>query len=160
MRRLHPLIATVLLVLSGAKTALCADAPELTTALIQKVLSAAVAKAQELKVPMGIAVVDAGGSLVGFIRMEGAFIHTYYTSQAKAYTAASVRKPTHATGIPANVAAEIVSATGARFTTLAGGFPLVLEGKTLGGIGVGGGNAEQDIAVAKAGAEALTAPSP
>ena len=46
--------------------------------------------------------------------------------------------------------------TGGKFTVLPGGFPLVSKGKVFGGIGVGGGNAQEDVAVAKAGAEALT----
>ncbi|MCZ6577073.1 MAG: heme-binding protein, partial [Gammaproteobacteria bacterium] len=53
-----------------------ADAPRLTTELIQQVLNAAVAKANAIKVPMGISIVEQGGNLVGFIKMEGTFVHT------------------------------------------------------------------------------------
>ena len=60
-----------------------AETQKFTTARVQKVLAAAVAKAEEIGVPMGIAVVDAGANLVGFIKMDGAFIHTHYTAQAK-----------------------------------------------------------------------------
>jgi len=129
--------------------------PTLTSSDIQRVLAAAVAKAQEIGVPMGVSIVDAGGNLVGFIQMEGAFIHTNHTSFSKAYTAASVRKPSGASGIPPNITTEIASTTGGKFTTLPGGFPLMKDGKVVGGIGVGGGKGEQDEAVAKAGAEAL-----
>jgi uncharacterized protein GlcG (DUF336 family) len=132
-----------------------AEAPRLTTTMIQQVLNAAVAKAEAIKVPMGIAVVDEGGNLVGFIKMPGAYVHTNHTSFSKAYTAASVRRPTHETGIPAHITMEIASTTGGKFTTLPGGVPLVMGGRVVGGIGVGGGNAEQDIAVALAGAAAL-----
>ena len=69
---------------------------QLTTADIQKALGAAVAKAQEIGVPMGISIVDAGGNLLAFIKMDGAFIHTNHTSFSKAYTAASIRKPSGA----------------------------------------------------------------
>ena len=132
-----------------------ADAPRLTADVIQKVLAAAVAKAREVKAPMGVAVVDQGGNLVGFIKMEGAFAHTNHTAFAKAYTAASVRKPTHETGIPPHIVTELASTTGGKFTVLPGGLPLVVDGVVIGGIGVGGGNAEQDLAVAKAGAAAV-----
>jgi glc operon protein GlcG len=134
-----------------------ADSPpaQLSTADIQKVLTAAVAKAQELGVPMGISIVDAGGNLVAFIKMDGAFIHTNHTSYSKAYTAASIRKPSGASGIPLNITDEISSTTGGKFTTLPGGLPLMKDGKLVGGIGVGGGKGEQDEAVAKAGVEAL-----
>jgi len=135
-----------------------ADTPmPLSTADIQKALTAAVAKAQELGVPMGISIVDAGGNLLAFIKMDGAFLHTNYTSFSKAYTAASIHKPSGASGIPPNISAEISSTTGGKFTTLPGGFPLLKDGKVMGGIGVGGGKGEQDEAVAKAAVEALAA---
>lgn len=153
-KSLHALGAALITACLGASAAR-AETPRLTTGMIQQVLDAAVAKAETLKVPMGIAVVDESGNLVGFIKMPGAYVHTHHTSFSKAYTAASVRRPTHATGIPAHITAEIASSTGGKFTTLPGGVPLVLGGRVVGGIGVGGGNAEQDIAVAQAGAAAL-----
>jgi glc operon protein GlcG len=136
-----------------------AEAPplQLSTADIQKVLGTAVAKAQEIGVPMGISIVDAGGNLLAFIKMDGAFVHTNHTSFSKAYTAASIRKSSGASGIPPNIAQEIASTTGGKFTTLPGGYPLLKDGKVVGGIGVGGGKGEQDEAVAKAGVDSLTA---
>lgn len=134
---------------------IAADTPRLTTELIQHVLDAAVARASAIKVPMGISVVDEGGTLVGFIKMEGTFVHTNHTSFAKAYTAASVRRPSHETGIPPEVLTELASTTGGRITRLPGGYPLVLGGRVVGGIGVGGGNAQEDMDVAKAGTAAL-----
>lgn len=132
-----------------------ADAPRLTTELIQQVLNAAVAKANAIKVPMGISIVDQGGNLVGFIKMEGTFVHTNYTSFSKAYTAVSVRRATHEMRIPPQIMAEIASTTGGKFTSLPGGFPLLVDGQVIGGIGVGGGDAEEDVAVAGAGATAV-----
>jgi glc operon protein GlcG len=129
---------------------------QLSTVDIQKALSAAIAKAEELGVPMGISIVDVGGNLLAFIKMEGAFIHTNHTSFSKAYTAASIRKPSGASGIPPNITAEISSTTGGKFTTLPGGFPLLKDGKVVGGIGVGGGKGEQDDAVAKAAVDVLS----
>lgn len=134
-----------------------AETAQLSTAQIQRVLAAAVVQAQSLGVPMGVSLVDAGGNLIGFIKMPGAFIHTNHTSFSKAYTAASVRRPNHETGIPPAVIEEIQAATQGRFTDLPGGFPLVVQGQVAGGIGAAGGNAEQDVAVARAGAAALTA---
>jgi glc operon protein GlcG len=135
-----------------------AEAPtQLSTAEIQKALTAAVAKAQEIGVPMGISIVDAGGNLLAFIKMDGAFLHTNHTSFSKAYTAVSIHKPSGASGIPPNITAEISSTTGGKFTALPGGFPLLKDGKVMGGIGVGGGKGEQDEAVAKAAVDALAA---
>lgn len=132
-----------------------AEPSQLTTADIQKALAAAVAKAQELGIPMGISIVDTGGNLVGFIKMDGAFIHTNHTSFSKAYTAASIRKPSAGSGIPPQITTEIAAVTGGKFTTLPGGQPLLKEGKVVGGIGVGGGKGDQDEEVAKAGVNAL-----
>jgi glc operon protein GlcG len=151
----------VLLVLAvvGISAPILADTPgaQLSTGEIQKALNAAVAKAQEIGVPMGISIVDAGGNLIGFLKMDGAFIHTNHTSFSKAYTAASIRKPSGSSGIPANITAELSSTSGGKFTTLPGGLPLLKDGKVIGGIGVGGGKGEQDEAVAKAGQDALAA---
>ena len=135
-----------------------AEAPtQLSTADLQKALTAAVAKAQDIGVPMGISIVDGGGNLLAFIKMDGAFLHTNHTSFSKAYTAVSIHKPSGASGIPPNITAEISSTTGGKFTTLPGGFPLLKDGKVMGGIGVGGGKGEQDEAVAKAAMDALAA---
>lgn len=153
-----PMALIVLLCSISAGVPARAQAPaQLSTADLQKALTAAVTKAQEIGVPMGISIVDAGGNLVAFIKMDGAFIHTNHTSFSKAYTAASIRKPSGAGGIPANITAEISSTTGGKFTTLPGGLPLLKDGHVIGGIGVGGGKGDQDEAVAKAGADALTA---
>ncbi len=144
-------VATALTISANAGAA----TPHLTTGSIQRILSAAVAKADAIKVPMGISVVDQGGNLVGFIKMEGTFVHTNYTSFSKAYTAVSVRRPTHEMRIPAQIMTEIASTTGGKFTSLPGGFPLIVDGQVVGGIGIGGGNAEEDTAVARAGAAAI-----
>jgi len=159
MRNFTILLITSLIVICYGFTASAEPpGPTLTTSEIQRVLAATVAKAQEIGVPMGISIVDAGGNLVGFMKMERAFIHTDHTSFSKAYTAASIRKPSGASGIPPNITAEIASTTGGKFTTLPGGFPLLKDGQVVGGIGVGGGKGEQDEAVAKAGADALAKP--
>ena len=151
------IIVVLLLTLVGAPVPAGAESTpaKLTTADIQRILTAAVAKAQEIGVPMGIAVVDEGGILVGFIKMDGAFNHTNHTSFSKAYTAASIRKPSGSSGIPPDITKEIASVTDGKFTTLPGGQPLMKDGKVVGGIGIGGGKGEQDEAVAKAGVDAL-----
>ncbi len=70
----HParLIFFAFLILCAVVIAARAETQKLTTTVgLQKVLAAAVAKAEEIGVPMGIAVVDAGANLVGFIKMDG-----------------------------------------------------------------------------------------
>ena len=156
MHQLAIIVVLSLVLASAPAPARAESTPtKLTTADIQRVLTAAVAKAHEIGVPMGISVVDEGGNLVGFIKMDGAFIHTNQTSFSKAYTAASIRKPSGSSGIPPEITKEIASVTNGKFTTLPGGQPLVKDGKIVGGVGVGGGKGDQDEAVAKAGVDAL-----
>ncbi len=148
-----------MLCFAGADLSAFAETPslQLSTSDLQKILGTAVSKAQEIGVPMGISIVDAGGNLLAFIKMDGAFVHTNHTSFSKAYTAASIRKPSGSGGIPPNIADEIASTTGGKFTTLPGGHPLLKDGRLVGAIGVGGGKGEQDEVVAKAAVEALNA---
>ena len=156
MQRTTCMIAFLVLLVVGNTLVLGeTQVSALTTVEIQKALSAAVAKAQELGVPMGITIVDTGGNTVAFIKMDGAFNHTNYTSFSKAYTAASIRKPSAGSGIPPNITSEIASTTAGRFTTLPGGQPLYKDGRFVGAIGVGGGKGEQDEAVAKAAVDSL-----
>lgn len=128
---------------------------DVTVEIVQEVLNAAIARAKELKVPMGIAIVDANGTLIGFVKMPGAFLHTQDSAYAKAYTAVSLRRPTHALEIPAQILTELAAVTGGRITPLPGGLPLYVGEHLIGGIGVGGGNAEQDRVVAQAAVAAL-----
>ena len=158
MRRISIIAVLCLIQAIQSVAAQAESAPaKLTTSDIQKVLAAAVAKAQEIGVPMGISIVDEGGNMVGFVKMDGAFIHTNHTSFSKAYMAASIRKPSAGSGIPPQITTEITSVTGGKFTTLPGGQPLLKDGKVVGGIGIGGGKGDQDEAVAKAGVDALAA---
>ena len=114
-------------------------------------------KAEELGIPMGIAIVDEGGLLKALHRMDGAnSAVTIDLIQMKAYSAASFRTPTHqiAEGVQENPARAASLANTPRFTLLGGGYPILDGEVVIGGIGVGGGSAEQDMEVAEA---ALTA---
>jgi uncharacterized protein GlcG (DUF336 family) len=75
----------------------------------------------------------------------------------KAFTAAGHRKPTHAykNAYPGEEAFGIFTQHGGRFTVFVGGFPIVVDGRVVGAIGVSGGNGEQDIAVGEAGIAAF-----
>lgn len=131
--------------------------PTITLPAAQALLAAAVARAQEIGVPMSVAVVDESGVLKAFARMEGNSLASVEIVQAKAFTAAAFRTPTH-------VLAErnqddpvrIASLTDLpRVTLLGGGLPITHENGVIGGIGVGGGSPQQDIDVAEAALSAL-----
>lgn len=126
---------------------------KLTDEDVVKILDAAQKKAREIGVGMSITVVDEGGNLLGFIRMDGAFLHSIHTSYSKAYTAVSIRRPTG--NFPPPVSEEISSITNGRFTNLKGGMPIIMNGKVAGAVGSGSGTGEQDEMVSKAGAEAI-----
>jgi glc operon protein GlcG len=113
-----------------------------------KLLQTAMAKARDMKVPQCICVVDAGGHLLAFARMDGAYALSVDTALRKAQTAASYGV---ATGdIAAGIDLKLAIATEGRRINLPGGLPVIVDGHVIGGIGVGSGTGEQDKEVAKA----------
>ena len=124
----------------------------------RKAIAAAVAESRKLNMPMAITVVDNAGMLVAFERMDNTQTGSVGVSQDKAVSAAMYRRPT-------KIFQDALAAGGAglRILTLRnanaveGGLPIMVDGKIVGGLGVSGGTAEQDGAVAKAGLDALTA---
>jgi len=118
-----------------------------------KMLRAAIAKAQEMKQPQCISIVDDGGHLLAFVRMDGAKVLSIDSSHKKAMTAASGRAPT-GQGAPANEV-KLAFATGGKLTNLLGGLPVIVDGHVIGAIGVGSGTGEQDLEVSKAAIAAL-----
>ena len=124
------------------------------------VIDGAVAKANEIGVPMCISVVDESGNLIAFERMDGGKVHSITVSQDKAFTAASARKGTHEFNqacIPGheNNLFGIHTALGGRMCIVGGGLPIALNGKVVGGIGVSSGLPEQDLGCAQAGVNAF-----
>jgi uncharacterized protein GlcG (DUF336 family) len=118
-----------------------------------KVLHAAIEKAKAMGVPQCITIVDDGGHLLAFTRMDGAKVLSIDSSMKKAMTAASSRVPTG--GVGADVEVKLGLATKGKLTNLKGGVPIVVDGHVVGAIGVGSGTGEQDLEVAKAGIAAL-----
>ena len=97
----------------------------------------------------------ANGETLAEIRMTGAKFLSRKSAHSKARTAASIRALT--SDIPEAVRLPIAAATGGAVTGLGGGVPIRLDGQVVGGIGVGSGSAEQDIAVARAALAAIGA---
>ncbi|TXN39207.1 heme-binding protein [Methylobacterium sp. WL7] len=133
-------------------------AARLTHAAALIALQAAVAHAEAIGVPEVVAVVDADGNLLAFLRMDGAKLLSRESALAKAVTAASNGAPTG--GLAADLAVTVGLATGGRLTNLPGGLPIVIDGACLGGIGVGSGASDQDVAVARAALRAIGAQDP
>jgi glc operon protein GlcG len=135
----------------------------LTLAGARVVIAAAEEKARSLKLNVNIAVVDDGGHLLAFERMDGARPASGYTAITKATSAATLRQPTGPLGQPGSSPDPLfnlsiqnaASASGGKITTLFGGKPLVVEEQVIGAVGVGGGTGEQDSEIAGAGVSAL-----
>lgn len=125
-------------------------------------IEAAKQKSEEINVLETIAIVDDGGNLIALERMNGARITGPEISIAKAYTAAGHKRSTHlfnkepnGPALPGNEAFGIQQMLPGKFAIFVGGFPIVVNGEVIGGIGVSGGNGEQDTAVGTAALEAL-----
>jgi glc operon protein GlcG len=125
----------------------------LTQAGAMKIVEAAVGKAREMGKPQCIAVVDEGGHLLAFTRMDGGKRLSIESSIRKASTAASSRAPTGA--IPGGLEVRLAHATSGQLVNLKGGLPIIVDGITIGGIGVGSQTGEEDLEVAKAGLRAI-----
>ena len=127
---------------------------KLTSDGAMKLLNAAMAKAKEMGVPQCISIVDPGGHLLAFARMDGAFTQSIDTSLMKAMTAASYGIPTG--DIAAGIDLKLAIATKGKRINLPGGLPIIVDGHVIGGIGVGSGTGEQDRQVANAALAALS----
>jgi uncharacterized protein GlcG (DUF336 family) len=141
----------------------------LTIDLARRILEASKQRANELRSPVSIAIVDAGGHPVLFERMMSPYgWATGNISLAKAVTAVMFNQSTDAVAqwgsqIP-GFASSMASMSQGKFIMAAGGWPIRLNGATIGGIGVSGGNAPgRDDEIARAGLgvlEIMGAPLP
>ena len=131
----------------------------MSLALARKVIAAAEQKAQQIKQPMNVAVVDEGGNLVAHVRMDGAWIGSIDISINKAFTSRAFDIETKDLTEHSQSGGQFfgihVSNRG-RIMIFAGGIPLREDGKVIGAIGVSGGSGEQDHAVAEAGASVVS----
>ena len=118
-----------------------------------KLLNAAIAKAKEMNVPECICVVDAGGHLLAYARMDGAFTLSFDSALMKAMTAASYGTPTG--NIAAGVDLKLAIATQGKRVNLPGGLPVIIDGHLVGAIGIGSGTGEEDRIIANAALAAL-----
>ena len=125
-----------------------------------RVIEAAEKQAQANGQPSNIAVVDAGGNLVAFARMDGAWLGSIDISQDKAFTARAFDMPTKelaAMSQPGQPLFGIEASNDGRVVIFAGGIPLKSDGQVVGAIGASGGRPDQDHSVAEAGAAAFAA---
>lgn len=125
-------------------------------------VAAALRTAGEIGIPQTVCVVDAGGYPMALERMDGARITGPQIAWNKAFTAAGHRRSTHlfnrppnGPALPGNEAFGIQWSFDGKFATFVGGFPIVVDGEVVGGVGLSGGNGEQDILCGVAALRAL-----
>ena len=130
---------------------------DITLAQAQTVVSAALAKAEETGTLMNIAVVDAGGNLKAFARMDGAWLGSIDIAQKKARTARFFDMESGAIGELSQPGGSLynIEVSNGGLISFPGGIPLEVGGEIIGAIGVSGSTVENDRAVAVAGTEAL-----
>ena len=127
----------------------------LTLAGARRMMETAIAIGERERVPLSVAIADAGGHLILFERMDGGRFHTVHSSTTKAVCAASNKRPTTAKGaqgqaLDTSHAIGLALAAGAeRWTAMEGGYPVIFGGECIGGIGVSGGTWEFDDRVAR-----------
>ena len=123
-----------------------------------KMVAAAIAKAEELGCKQNVAVVDDGGNLKAFGRMDGAPLLGVEGCQRKAFTALfGVGTKDLYNAIKGDQSLVVGLSHFGRATMVGGGLPIVSGGEVVGGIGVGGGTVDEDVACAQAGLDALGA---
>ncbi|RUP06975.1 MAG: heme-binding protein [Mycobacterium sp.] len=129
--------------------------PVLTLAGAQRILDGSLARARSLEVAVCVAVSDRSGQLLAFARMDGAAQLSVSIAQDKAYTVAAFG------GVPTHQWFELIKddppllhgiVKTERLIVFGGGVPVWSAGQLAGAVGVSGGSAEQDRAIAEAGA--------
>ncbi len=160
--RIHRCFLLLALIgVTGAEAAKLVEHAGLPTVEALKAAQAALRSCRQQGYAVSVAVVDAGGNLQVLLRDEDAGPHTVHSSRRKAYTALSLRKPTHEL---AQLLARKPQVQGLRdmsedILILGGGLPVKAGNRVVGGIGVGGApGAMLDVACARAGLRAIGYP--
>ena len=125
--------------------------PPISLERAQAAINAVVAEANKRNWKMNVAVVDSGGNLVAFQRMDGAMLASIQIAEHKARAAAIFRRETKIfeNAIQVNNLTYLMTLDG--FIASRGGLPLIEAGKLIGAIGCSGGTDSQDELVCKAG---------
>ena len=134
------------------------DAKDLSLDQAQNIITAAIDKSRQMNLKMDIAVVDAGGNLKGFARMDGAWLGSIDIAIRKAKTARYFDMPTGEIGKLSQPGGPLyqIEVSNGGLITFPGGVPIKdADGTIIGAVGVSGSTVENDHTVATAGAAAL-----
>jgi glc operon protein GlcG len=120
----------------------------------QAAIAAAIAEANKRGWQLNVAVVDSGGNLVTFARMDGAQLASIAISEHKARVAAKYRRPTKAFEEAVQKGVNLILTLDDVIASR-GGIPLVEDGKIIGAIGCSGATGSQDEVICTAGAATI-----
>ncbi|OYU34317.1 heme-binding protein [Novosphingobium sp. PASSN1] len=131
----------------------------LTFEAAQAALTAGVAAAKKIGVPMGLVAVDRAGHIVASSRMNGASAMTLDIAFKKAWTSAMASAPTAyiLNFVSSDQGSAISMPHLANFSVIAGGVPVMVDGACVGAVGVSGATADLDLTVAEAAVSTLVA---
>lgn len=129
----------------------------ITLTQAEQIIAAAKEKANDLKVPMNIAVVDRGGNLVAFVRMDNAWLGSKDIAIKKAKTANYFDMDSADLGEMSQPGGDLygIEISNNGLISFGGGVLLKSGDTIIGAIGVSGGKVKQDEEVAQAGAKTL-----
>lgn len=130
-------------------------AEELNLSLAKEILQKVEEKAEEMGLPVVIALANEWGCIIAVHFMDGALPASYDIAVDKAYSSATIRLSTEEIGKLAQSGQSLYgigNTNNNRIITFGGGYPLKINGRVIGGIGVSGGSAEQDNGLAAFGA--------
>jgi len=129
----------------------------------KKMVATAIDKAREAGIAISVAITDAGGHLIVLERMDGGRFHSLHSATTKAVCAASNKRPTSARGAQgqeldvAHAVGLALAAGPERWTAMEGGFPIIVGGECIGGIGVSGGDWATDERISRDAVESIGA---
>ena len=129
----------------------------LTLVEANRMIQAALAKAEELQVKISVAVCDTGGNLIALNRMNGAIVVSATVAQGKAAASAGFGRASGALQADSPVIQAVIASLGGRMLPARGAVPVYQAGELVGAIGASGATAEQDEQCAQAGVAALSA---
>ena len=131
--------------------------PILTGELAAQVVQTAFAQAIKDGLYVTVTVVDRSGQTLAVLRHHNAGVHTVRASYKKAYTACSQKRETSeiVKGIKDGTIPEDVRFLDENILIMDGGVPIFINGKVVGGIGVGGAHDSEDVRIAKAGLKVI-----
>ena len=127
----------------------------LTLEEANRMVQAAIAKAQAINVKISVAICDAGGALVAFNRMQGAISISATVAQGKAAASAGFGRPSGALAADSPVIQSVIATLGGRMLAAQGAVPIYQNDELVGAIGASGATAEQDEECAVAGLAVL-----